>query len=159
MTAMQVLWAGAMLFAGWLFMYLFGRQFLFNFTVAYPLIKKMNTGSSELISPNAKKYTLVSVISTGIITLLGLILILFIKKVYLKISFYAGVIICAAMIFSQVKVTKRNMFEAFCATYYRFIFDDELRTHMYNKKVSGMKIRLHDMGLSTDWIPKFEKED
>ena len=29
---------------------------------------------------------------------------------------------------------------------------------MYNKKPSQMKLRLHDMGLSTAFIPEFKKE-
>jgi len=51
----------------------------------------------------------------------------------------------------------RAMFDTFCAAYYRFVPDDELRTAMYNKKPSQMKLRLHDMELSTAFIPDFKK--
>lgn len=40
------------------------------------------------------------------------------------------------------------MFDSFCAAYYRFVPDDELRTAMYNKKPSQMKKRLHEMRIS-----------
>ena len=48
------------------------------------------------------------------------------------------------------------MFDSFCAAYYRFVPDDELRTAMYNKKPSQMKKRLHEMRISTDFIPEFK---
>ena len=51
------------------------------------------------------------------------------------------------------------MFDAFCATYYQFVPDDELRTAMYNKKPSQMKVRLHAMDARTDFIPVFKDKD
>ena len=39
--AMKIMWAAAIFFGGWLFSYLFGRQLVFNFKSAYPMIKKM----------------------------------------------------------------------------------------------------------------------
>ena len=58
---MKVLFGGAIMLGGWLWFYLFVRQFLFNFMTAYPLIKQMTAADAELISPNAKRYTSVSV--------------------------------------------------------------------------------------------------
>ena len=38
----KILLSGVMIAAGWLSYYLFGRQLLFNFQTAYPLIRQMN---------------------------------------------------------------------------------------------------------------------
>ena len=40
-----------------------------------------------------------------------------------------------------------------------FVPDDELRAHMYNKNPHKMKVRLHTMGVSTDWVPNFKDKD
>ena len=45
---MKVLFGGAIMLGGWLWFYLFVRQFLFNFMTAYPLIKQMTAADAEL---------------------------------------------------------------------------------------------------------------
>ena len=57
---MKIMLAGALVLAGFLWSYLFLRQFLFNIRVAYPLINKMNGLQPELIGVGAKRYTLIS---------------------------------------------------------------------------------------------------
>ena len=155
---MKIIWAAAMLFAGWLLAYLFGRQLLFNFKVAYPLIKKMNETSESLIDPNSKKYTATSVVTCLVVSIIAIAAVVFLcrKKIYLMLSFIAGVLICMFMLIGKIKPEIRQFFDNFCETYYRFVPDDELRTAMYNKKPSQMKLRLHDMDLSTAFIPDFE---
>lgn len=153
--SMKVLWAGAMLFGGWLWFYLFGRQLCFNFLIAYPLIKRMQKTAPELIAVGANRYTTVSVV-VNLLVCGGLAAVVFIFcPLYLKLSFVVGALIAAAMVIPKMKVTNREMYDIFCASYYRFVPDDELRTAMYNKKPSQMKMRLHVMELDIDCIPKF----
>lgn len=154
---MKIMWAGAVLFGGWLAYYLFGRQFFFNFYTAYPLIQKMNAENADLISPNAKRYTTVSAFVTGLILAIICSIVLIFCPIYLKISFIVGAFLCFLMFLNKLSPNNRDMFDSFCASYYRFIPDDALRTAMYNKKPSQMKLRLHDMGISTSWIPEFKK--
>ena len=154
---MSIMWGGFLAVAGWLWVYLFGKQFLFNLRIAYPMIRKMRDVQDDLISGNAKRYTTVSVVVC--ILMLGLsFLVLLFKALYLKICFFAGAILCFILLFPITNPSKKEMFELFCTGYYRFVPDDALRTAIYNKKPSQMKLRLHDMGLSTAWIPSFDKD-
>ena len=155
---MKILWFGAIFFGGWLWAYLFVRQFLFNVIVADPLTKKMLAADKGLVGPGAKKYT---GLSTGICVffmLLACVIVIRFCPVYLMVGFFIGVVSASVMVYMKTKPTSREMFDNFCAAYYRFIPDDELRTDMYNKKPSQMKLRLHDMGLSSDFIPVFDKK-
>lgn len=156
---MKILWGGALVVVGWLAYYLFGRQFIFNFVTAFPLIKKMKETDKDLIADTAKKYTTTSAAVTGLICAVICFVILYFCPLYLKISFFAGVIISAVMFKDRLSADNRDMFDSFCGTYYRFVPDDELRTAMFNRKPSQMKLRLHDMNLSTAFIPDFKKEN
>ena len=147
-----------MFLGGWVVSYLFGRQLFFDFNIAYPLIKKMNETQEGLIDPNSKKYTSTSVGTCLFIVILVAAIVAYFcrNKLYLMISFFAGVLVCFFMLLGRVKPENRQLFDNFCGAYYRFVMDDELRTAMYNRKPSQMKLRLHDMNLSTDFIPDFE---
>ena len=63
---MKVLWAGALFFAGWLWFFLFVRQFVFNFTIAFPLISRMRNTAEDLIHKSAVRYTVISVIACAV---------------------------------------------------------------------------------------------
>lgn len=154
---MKILWFGAIFFGGWLLAYLFVRQFLFNVIVANPLTNRMLEASKDLIGPGAKKYTSISIGICVFFMLLACAIVIIFCPVYLLVGFFIGVISASVMVYLKMKITSRDMFDSFCASYYRFIPDDELRTAMYNKKPSQMKLRLHDMGLSSDFIPVFDK--
>lgn len=153
---MKVLWAGALFFAGWLWFFLFVRQFIFNFTVAYPLIKSMNHTGEGLMHKSATRYTTISVIMCAVFIALVLFVIIRFCAVYLMISFFVGGAVGLILHINKFTPKNRQMFDAFCSTYYQFVPDDELRTAMYNKKTSQMKLRLHAMELSTDFIPNFK---
>lgn len=155
--AMKIMWAGALFFCGWFMFFLFLRQFLFNFITAYPLIKKMNQTQENLISENAVRYTTTSVIICGLLSLIISALIIRFCALHLIIGFFVGVLVCFVMYINKLSPNNRLIFDSFCGAYFRFVFDDELRTAMYNKSPSQMKLRLHDMGLSTDFIPDFKK--
>ena len=154
--AMKYMYGGALLFAGWLWFYLFMRQFLFNFMVAIPIVNKMLKTKDDLIVKNANRYTIISIIVCTIISAIIVALIIWLCPLYLIICFFAGGIVCGAMLITKLTPKNREMFDTFCSAYYRFVPDDELRTAMYNKKPSQMKLRLHDMGLSTEFIPDFK---
>lgn len=156
---MKILWGGAMVVVGWLAYYLFGRQFIFNFVTAYPLIRKMKETEKDMIADTAKKYTTTSAIVTGLICAIICFVILYFCALYLKICFFVGVLISLFMFKDRLSADNRDMFDSFCGTYYRFVPDDELRTAMFNKKPSQMKLRLHDLNLSTAFIPDFKKEN
>ena len=154
---MKILWFGAIFFGGWLWSYLFVRQFLFNILIANPLTNKMLAVNKDLVGPGAKKYT---GLSTGVCVffiLLACVIVIRFCPVYLIVGFFIGFVSAAVMVYAKMKPSSRDMFDSFCAAYYRFIPDDELRTAMYNRKPSQMKLRLHDMGLSSDFIPIFDK--
>ena len=154
--SMKVMWGGAIMFGGWLWFYMFIRQFLFNILTAYPLIKKMNQADAGLIAVGANRYTTVSVAVCLIVSAAIAAVVIIFCPLYLIICFFAGAIIALIAFLPKLTAKNRAMFDIFCGSYYRFVPDDELRTAMYNKKPSQMKLRLHTMGLSTDFIPKFE---
>ena len=154
---MQYMWFGVALMGGWFWFYLFVRQFLFDFTIAYPLTKKMRNTAEDLILSAANKYTTVSVVVCSVFMALSVFLVLRFLKTFYVIGFFAGALVCLIMLIGKLTPRDRSMFDVFCSTYYRFVPDDELRTAMYNKKPSQMKLRLHDMGLSTEFIPEFKK--
>ncbi len=156
---MKIMLAGAIFVGGWVLFYLFGRQFVFNFLTAFPLIRAMNETQPDLIDRSAKNYTVVSALVTGIICAVLCFVVFFFCPLYLKLCFAVGFLACAAMTWSKLTPDNRSIFDSFCGTYYKFVADDELRTAMYNKKPSQMKLRLHDMGLSTAFIPEFKKDD
>ena len=157
---MRIMWAGVMALVGWFWAYLFVRQLIFDIRIGYPVVKKMRKADENLISPNADRYTTVSVITCVLfIAIATFVVIHFFKaKLWLLIPFFAGGIICVFMIIGSVKPSNKSLFENFCGAYYRFVVDDELRTAMYNRKISRMKLRLHDMNVSTDFIPNFKEE-
>lgn len=154
---MKILGAGALLMAGWLWFYLFVRQFLFNFFTAYPLIKKMQAAQDELIAIGAKRYTTISAISCAVVCAIVIAVVVAFCPWYFMLAFFGGALVALAMYLPLLKPSNRAMFDSFCSSYYRFVPDDELRTAMYNRKPSQMKVRLHEMGLSTDFIPEFKK--
>lgn len=156
--AMKIIWSAVLFFVGWIGYYLFGRQLIFNFKTAFPLIRQMQETQEELIAPGAKRYTVTSTVVMGLLCLIICGVVLFFCPLYLKISFLVGVIVCAFMLVGKITPDNRDMFDSFCSTYYKFVPDDELRTAMYNKKPSRMKLRLHDMELSTAFIPDFKKD-
>jgi hypothetical protein len=154
---MKILGAGALMMVGWLWVYLFVRQFLFNFLTAYPLIKKMQATQEDLIAIGASRYTTISVISCAIVCVIVIAIVVLACPWYFALCFFFGAIVALVMFWPQLGPTNRAMFDSFCDSYYRFVPDDELRTAMYNHKPSQMKVRLHDMGLSDDFIPEFKK--
>lgn len=154
---MNALWVGASVVIGWVVYYLFARQFVFNFVTGYPLVKKMKAAKEDLIADNANKYTTTSVIITALIMAIIFFIVIRFCKLYIIISFFAGFVVCGLMLINKTSPENRKIFDSFCGAYYRFVADDELRTAMYNMKPSQMKVRLHAMGVSSDWIPEFKK--
>lgn len=156
--ASKIMYGGALLFVGWLWFYLFLRQFFFNLLTAYPLIRRMNALRPGLIAPGANRYTTVSVLVCLFISALIVGLIVWLCPLYLKLCFAGGALLGLATILPGLTPNNRPMFDTFCGAYYRFVPDDELRTAIYNKKTGQIKIRLRDMGIEGSFIPEFKKE-
>ena len=154
----KIVFASLIFLGGWLWGYLFVRQFIFNFTVSIPLIKKMKAASEELIAPTAMKFAWVSVIANFLVCALFAFIVVHFCSTYLIIFFFIGGATAVILSISTLTYKNKGMFESFCTTYYRFITDDELRTLMYNKKISQMKVRLHAMEIPYDFIPKFNED-
>ena len=119
----------------------------------------MRNTTEDLIHKSAVRYTVISVIACAVFIAIVLFVILRFCATYLIVSFFAGGIIGAVLYINKFTPKNRQMFDAFCATYYQFVPDDGLRTAMYNKKPSQMKVHLHEMGLRTDFIPGFKEAD
>ena len=160
--ANKVLYAALMFLAGWLWYFLVVRQFVFNFTTVLPMLKRFKKASSsdnEVISVNASRFVVISIIvwifvSAGIA---ALIIFLCRNDVYLTYSFLFGGIVGAITFVGRYSEHTERNFKDFCSSYYRFVFDDELRTAMYNGKISEMKVRLDEMNISKkDIIPEFK---
>ena len=149
---------GAIFLGGWLWAYLFIRQLMFNFAVAFPMIKKMNSLREDLIAIGAKRYTVVSVITCLLVAAALLAAVLIWCPLYLKIGFGAGAILAIALLIARISPRNREMFDAFCNSYFRFVPDDELRTAIYNRKLGQIKSRLKAMEIQGTFVPDF-KED
>lgn len=151
----KIMFAAAIFFGGWLMSYVFLRQLLFNFRVAYPLLKKMDGIDPELIAPGARRYTntSVAVCVVSMAVLSGAVVLLCPK--YLIISFFVGVALCLVMIFGKLTPANQAMFESFCSGYCRFVPDDELRTIMYNKEYKKINRRLRELGYGSSFVPEF----
>jgi hypothetical protein len=152
---MKIMWAAAIFFGGWLFSYLFGRQLVFNFKAAYPMIRRMRAQDPELIAPGADKYTNISVIVCVIAILIVSFIVVRFCKLYLIISFFVGVLSAFVMYLPRLGIGERSTFDLFCSAYSRFVPDDELRTAMYERKPKDIRGRLKDMGLDSSIIPSF----
>ena len=153
--AMKIMWAAAIFFGGWLFSYLFGRQLVFNYTVAYPAIKKMRSQDKDLIAPGADKYTNISVIVCVLVILIVFFIVARFCKLYLIISFAIGALSALVMYVPHLKFSERSTFDLFCSAYSRFVPDDELRTAMFERKPKEIRKRIRDMGFDASIIPSF----
>lgn len=153
---MKIMLSGALVLGGFLWSYLFLRQFLFNILVAYPLIKKMNALQPELIGVGAKRYTLISNLVSIFVGGAIAAAVLILCPLYTKISFAVGAVAAFLFIFVRTKPENKESFDLFSNAYYRFVPDDELRTLLYKKEYKKVKARLKDMGIQGNFVPEFK---
>ena len=153
----KIMLAAAIFFGGWLLSYVFLRQLLFNFLIAYPLIKKMQALDPDLIAVGAKRYTNTSVAVCVVSIAVVVFIVVFLCPTYLIISFFVGMAFCLAMLISKISPNNRSMFESFCTGYCRFVPDDELRTIMYNKETKKINRRLRELGYGSSFVPEFKE--
>lgn len=153
---MKIMLAAAIFFGGWLWSYLFIRQFLFNLITAFPLIKKIKALQEDLIAVGAVRYTVVSLITCGVVAAIILAVVIRFCPKYLMISFLVGAAMALIMLLNKLSPNNRPMFDAFCSSYCRFVTDDELRTAMFNKKPGQIKTRLRAMGILDTFVPEFK---
>ena len=130
----KIMLCAGVFFGGWLWFYLFMRQFLFNLMTAYPMIRKMQEIDPNLIAVGAKRYTNTSIIVCTVFSAIVLFVIFRFCPHYLIISFFVGAVLCMLMLWGKLSPQNKAMFENFCAGYCRFVGDDELRTLMFNKE-------------------------
>ena len=76
--AIKFMLAGALMVVGWMWGYMFLRQFMFNVAVAMPLIKRMNAAAQDLIAIGAKRYTVISIVVCIVVS--SIIVALIIKR-------------------------------------------------------------------------------
>ena len=152
----KIMLSAVLFLGGFLWSYLFLRQFLYNFIIAFPLIKKMNALQPDLIAIGAKRYTVVSVVVS---TLFGgglLFAAIYFLPLYLVLSFAGGAIIALILILLRMKLSNKEMFDLFANAYARFIPDDELRTVLFHKEYKKIKPRLKEMGIKGTFVPEFK---
>ena len=151
-----ILFVGFMFLGGWLWSYLFVRQILFNFIVAFPMIKKMRALQEDLIAIGARRYTVISTAVCAVLAAILLAVVFVFCSLWPKLSFTAGAVIAFFMLLYMVTPRSKAMYDAFCNAYYRFVPDDELRTAIYNKKRGPIRARLKAMGLTDTFLPEFK---
>ena len=156
-TSSLIMWIAVLFLVGWLVAYFFIRQIMYNFLIATPIIKKMNSLQDGLIAVGATRYTMVSTVICVIVT--GIIIAVVIRfcRLALILSFAVGAVVAIIMMANMITMKNRAMFEKFCDAYYSFIPDDELRTAVYAKDLTRIRNRLKDMGISGTFIPEFQK--
>ena len=152
----KIMLSAVLLLGGFLWTYLFVRQFLFNILIAYPTIKKMNTLQEDLIGVGSVRYTRISNIVSLLISAVVLFLVVRFCPLYLSISFGVGAIAAFLFIIFRLKPENKEIFDLFSNAYYRFIPDDELRTIVYNKEYKKVYPRLKAMGIHGTFVPKFK---
>ena len=157
MSPMTVMWCGAFIVIGWFVFFIFGRQIMYNLRIAFPLIKKIRGVNEDLIAIGAKRYTIISCVVMSVFLIIAFALAIIFCPVAFLMSFLIGFFMGLFSYIPVMTVNNKEMFETFMFAYYKFVPDDALRTAMYNKKVSQVKVRLHEMEISTDWIPEFKK--
>ncbi len=154
----KIMLCAGIFFGGWLWFYLFMRQFLFNLLTAYPLIRKMQEIDPGLIAVGAKRYTSTSIIVCTVVSAIILFVILRFCPTYLIISFFVGAALCLLMLLGKLSPQNKAMFENFCTGYCRFVADDELRTLMFNKEIKKINRRLREMGYDRSFVPEFKQD-
>lgn len=153
---MKIMFSGALVLAGFLWSYLFLRQFLFNIRVAYPLIKKMIGLQPDLIGIGAKRYTMISNLVSILVGGAIAFAVLYFCPFYIKIAFSIGAVAAFLFIFFRTKPENKESFDLFANAYYRFVPDDELRTLLYKKEYKQVKARLREMGVQGTFVPDFK---
>ena len=154
----KIMLCAGVFFGGWLWFYLFMRQFLFNLMTAYPMIHKMQEIDPNLIAVGAKRYTNTSIIVCTVFSAIVLFVIFRFCPHYLIISFFVGAVLCMLMLWGKLSPQNKAMFENFCAGYCRFVGDDELRTLMFNKEIKKINRRLREMGYDRSFVPEFKQD-
>lgn len=139
---------GALIFvAGWFYFYICLRQFIYDFTVGYPLIKKFgDAGENILAARPARSLNTISALVWFAICAGLAFVVFFFCPIYLMVSFWIGVLLGVIVYAQKLGPRFTPNFEAFCRTYYRFMPDDELRTAAYNADYPRMRAALRALG-------------
>ena len=137
----KIMLAAALFLAGFLWVYLIIRQFLFNLTIAYPTLKKMKAIKEDLIGIGAWRYTHISMVVCILVSAVVLFVVIRFCPTYLLIAFGVGSLICFLMLVLKIKPQNKAMFDNFCTAYCRFVQDDELRNLMFEKEYKKILLK------------------
>ena len=154
----KIMLAAALFLAGFLWVYLIIRQFLFNVSIAYPTLNKMKALKEDLIVIGAWRYPHISMVVCVLVSAVVLFVVIRFCPTYLLISFGVGSLICFLMLVFKIKPQNKAMFDNFCTAYCRFVQDDELRTLMFEKDYKKIDRRLRELGCTGSFVPEFQKE-
>jgi hypothetical protein len=155
----QIMWAALIFLGGWLWFYFMLRQLIFNFTSAIPLLNRYRKASKELITVNAGRFLVISIVVWTVICGAIAYVVVRFASTYLWASFLGGGLLGVLLTIPHLGPYVKANYRDFCMSYYRFVPDDELRTAMYDFKLGQMKVRLDAMGIDKSIvIPEFKKE-
>ena len=152
----KIMLAAALFLAGFLWVYLIIRQFLFNVSIAYPTLNKMKALKEDLIVIGAWRYPHISMVVCVLVSAVVLFVVIRFCPTYLLISFGVGSLICFLMLVFKIKPQNKSMFDNFCTAYCRFVQDDELRTLMFEKDYKKIDRRLRELGCDSSFVPEFK---
>lgn len=133
----KILWGTVLFVVGFFWFYLGGRQLLFNFITAHPLVNKFSK-QGILDKKMATRFTITSTVMWIILCGLVAFVIFYFGGVNLKIGFVVGVALGLVLNWNRMGPSVRSNVDAFVNTYYRFMPDDVLRTNVYNNGLQGM---------------------
>lgn len=144
---MKIMYSALVFVVGWFYFYICLRQLIFDFTVGYPLIKKLgNEGENVFAAKGAHRLNTISIIIWFVICVgLGFAAFYFFA-IYLKISFGLGALVGIIVYFNKLSPATRSNFDAFCRTYCRFAPDDDLRQAMSDADAKKIRTALHKLG-------------
>lgn len=141
----QVMYAALLFVSGWFYFYICLRQLIFDFTVAYPLIKTFGD-AGVIASVGAKRLNTISVVIWLIICVGIAFVVIRFCPVYLLISFAIGTLVGFIVFFNKLGPKTHSNFDAFSHTYCRFVEDDELRSAMNSADLPKIRAALRTLG-------------
>ncbi|NCB51793.1 MAG: hypothetical protein EOM54_07935 [Clostridia bacterium] len=142
----QIMYAAILFVAGWFYFYICLRQLIFDFIVAYPLIKKFGD-AGVMASVGAKRLNSISVAIWLLICVGIAFVVIRYCALYLLISFFVGAAIGLVVFLNKLGPKTPSNFEAFIHTYCRFVEDDELRGAMTSADLPKIRAALRTLGV------------
>ena len=141
----QIMYAALLFVAGWFYFYICLRQLIFNFSVAYPLIKKFGD-AGVMADVGARRLNTISVVIWLIICAGVAFVVIRFCPVYLLVSFFAGALVGLVVFYNRLGPKTHSNFDAFSHTYCRFVEEDDLRNAMSSADLPKIRAALRALG-------------